>query len=212
MIVEQLFSSPVYNSSIDIDLKPYLDLCLKEEDHFKIDYLGKEVNKVSGASKELYILEKEEFKDLKNEILKHTKSYTNDILKYSNDFKITTSWISFTDPGCSSLLHRHQNSIFSGIVYLQTDEKSGNLMFENYHNLGDFSLNRKEHNILNSELWHYTPFNNKIILFPAKLFHKIDTNNSNIKRVSVAFNLIPYGTFGQGDSTLTIPEVVKHEK
>ena len=203
--LEQLFSAPVYNSRVNLNIKPYLNLCLKEKRRLNNDnYDGEKWENTSAGSKNKYVLEKKQFKDLKNEILKHVNIYGKDILEYSNDFKITTSWISFTDPNCKAHLHRHRNCVFSGIVYLQTEENSGNLVFEDYKNLNDIFLNIKNYNIFNSELWYYKPFNSKIIIFPSHLFHRIDKNKSKIIRVSIAFNVMPYGAFGEGDSSLVI--------
>jgi len=196
--IEQIFSAPIYNSKVDIDLKPYLNISLKEK---QIPNNSKLLGSL--GSKETSVLDKKQFKNLKNEILRHVNIYAKDILEYSNDFKITTSWLTFVDPNSSSHLHRHRNSVFSGIVYFQADKNSGDLVFEDKR-IGDFHLNRKNYNILNSELWFYKPFNNKIVIFPSHLFHMIDTNNSNIKRISLAFNVVPSGTFGGGDSKLTI--------
>jgi len=196
--VEQIFSAPIYSSKAGIDLKPYVNLFLKQKkEPNNSNTLG------SLASQEHYILNKKQLKNVKNEILKHVYTYTKDILKYSNDFQISTSWLTFVDPGCSSHLHRHRNSMFSGIIYFQANRDSGDLVFEDKR-IGDFFCKVSEYNILNSELWFYKPFTNKIIIFPSHLFHMIDTNNSDLKRISLAFNVIPIGKFGGGDSTLTI--------
>lgn len=202
--IEPLFSSPVYNSFINIDIKPFLNFALKQKKAPHYDTITNQKQKnISLSSLDLNVLKHKPLKKLNDKIIEHINTYTKDVLKYETDFKLTTSWLTFTDPGSSSQMHRHQNSKFSGIVYLQTDENSGDLSFENY-NCGDFMLNIKEYNIYNSELWKYKPFNNKIIIFPSHLHHKILKNNSNIQRVSLAFNLMPVGTFGRDDSTLTL--------
>jgi len=203
-LVEALFSDPVYNSTLAIDLKPFLEFCSKQKKSFNLNpRTNKPQKNISLSSKHLHVLEKKPLKKLRDEITKHINIYTKEVLKYSTDFKITTSWITYTDPGCSSQVHRHTNCRFSGIVYLQTDENSGDLMFEDYRT-GDFMLNIKEYNVLNSELWIYKPFDNKIVMFPSRLYHKIDENRSDIQRISLAFNLMPCGTFGRDDSTLTL--------
>ena len=203
--VDPIFSDPIYNSKINLDLKPYVGLSLIEKQNsHSVDEDGKTLDNPTRVSTELYILNNEKFKNLKNEILTHLNVYTKDILKYTNNFKITTSWITYTNPGSRGILHRHRNSLLSGIVYLQTNENSGNIIFEKYKNVNDFYVDRKEHNLFNSELWYYKPFDNKIVIFPSDIFHRIDKNKSNILRISIAFNAVPVGTFGMSDSALTI--------
>ena len=201
--IEPLFSSPVYNSFINIDIKPFLNFALKQKKTPYYDTITNQKQKnISLSSLDLNVLKHKPLKKLNDKIIEHINTYTKDVLKYKTDFKLTTSWLTFTDPGSSSQIHKHHNSKFSGIVYLQTDKNSGDLSFEDYS--GDFMLDIKEYNIYNSMLWLYKPFNNKIIIFPSHLHHKILKNNSNIQRVSLAFNLMPVGTFGRDDSTLTL--------
>ena len=57
-----------------------------------------------------------------------------------------------------------------------------------------------EYNIFNSREWRYTPTNGLLLFFPSEMHHKIEKNESNITRHSLAFNIIPIGTYGEGDS------------
>ena len=38
------------------------------------------------------------------------------------------------------------------------------------------------------------------IIFPSEMYHSMQKNKSNIIRHSLAFNIIPIGTYGDGDS------------
>ena len=70
-------------------------------------------------------------------VLFHKEFYTfkNDVLKYTkNDFEITTSWISLSNKEQKSNLHNHKNCMYSGILYLQTNENSGDIMFDDLTN------------------------------------------------------------------------------
>ena len=44
------------------------------------------------------------------------------------------------------------------------------------------------------------PNKNMLVLFPSYLKHKILTHESNIPRYSLAFNIVPVGHYGVGDS------------
>ena len=50
--------------------------------------------------------------------------------------------------------------------------------------------------------WTITPEDNDLILFFSQLRHKIMRNESTNDRYSLAFNTIPKGPFGEGDSFL----------
>ena len=50
-------------------------------------------------------------------------------MRYTNQFKITTSWFTKALKGQSSNFHNHNNSMYSAVLYLQTDENSGAISF-----------------------------------------------------------------------------------
>jgi len=43
-----------------------------------------------------------------------------------------------------------------------------------------------------------------LLLFPSKILHKIGKHESTIARHSIAFNVLPIGEIGEGDSTLIL--------
>src|SRR5210317_1049569 len=58
-----------------------------------------------------------EMPEIETIILKSLKNYTYNILKYNNDFKITTSWFTKTEQNQFSIMHNHANSMFSAVYY-----------------------------------------------------------------------------------------------
>ena len=65
-----------------------------------------------------------------------------------------------------------------------------------------FSTPSTESNIHNSREWIITPTDNFLILFFSQLRHKIMPNYSTEDRFSLAFNILPEGEFGTGDSRI----------
>jgi hypothetical protein len=61
--------------------------------------------------------------------------------------------------------------------------------------------------IYNMREYTITPKRNQLILFFSNLRHKINDNNSQKDRYSLAFNLLPEGTFGEGDSKINLNHV-----
>ena len=162
-----------------------------------------DVDNISSVSISKSILELENFIDLKKQLMNELNIFFHNVMNYESDIKITTSWFTKSQNSQSSNYHNHNNSMFSGILYLQTDENSGDISFEDFNNRR-YKLNVKEYNIYNCTEYQIKPIEGLLILFPSEVHHKILKNNSNIVRHSLAFNIIPVGEIGSGDSYLNI--------
>ena len=202
-----LFPKLVYTNILEditdqqlYEIKNYLD----NIQYHKIDNSNK--NTYTSASKSNFIFKDEKLFSLKERIMTEFNFFKNNILKYeNNDFIFTTSWIAKSEKNEISEYHNHNNCMYSGIFYVNTDENCGQLCFENF---GDkrFNLIPTEYNIYNCLNFNFKPKNKMIIFFPSELFHKILKNNSDIIRYSIAFNMIPVGNIGNinSDSFLKI--------
>lgn len=194
-----LFSKPLYISELnDVDFKKYLNIIK----NFEWLFSGEKKDKsLSYVSNDRYILERKDFKTLKQKILKEFNVYKGQVLRFKNDFEITTSWLTLTDKNRYSILHNHTNCMFSGILYLNANENDGDLYFENVSDKR-YYLIPEEYNVYNSHSQNIKPKTGKILFFPSEMYHQILKNNTKNNRVSLAFNLIPKGYIGKGDSYL----------
>lgn len=136
--------------------------------------------------------------DLKNEISQAINHLINDTLKTKAEFTIYNSWGTQTLPNGFSSSHTHSNSWISGVYYPSSNENFKIKFYNDY--LNQFYSIPSEHNIYNTKEWLITPKENQLILFFSNLRHKILFNKSNEKRYSIAFNVLPNGNFGVGDS------------
>tara|TARA_B100000073_G_C23658841_1_gene543664 strand:- start:508 stop:1107 length:600 start_codon:yes stop_codon:yes gene_type:complete len=193
-----LFSKSLFIQTLKIDSQTIVQ---------KLDNLNLSVpreDKFSSDRATIYnVLQLEPFNDLNNIIEKQINNLLQKKLHYNNSFVISTSWITKTKPNQKSEIHNHDNCFFSGILYLQTELNCGKIEFLNMDNKR-FDLQRKEYNIFNSNSWTIEPKNNMLILFPSELYHRVLKNNSNITRISLAFNIMPKGILGSDDSSCTI--------
>ncbi len=205
--VHKLFPKIVYtkNLSEKVSINNLFDLKIFAEQQSWINAGNNEtpdtnnVN-ISKSSSNNDILNTKELLFLKKILLDEFYIFKNNILKYTyNDFKITTSWIAKNNPGEQSNYHNHNNSMFSGIFYINTDNNSGAISFEDY-SIKRFQLKMSEYNYNNAPEIKFYPYNNLLILFPSEMYHKILTNQSNITRYSLAFNLVPTGLLGYENS------------
>ena len=203
MLIISLFSKPIYKEKLKINTKKIVSLINNDFEKAGSKIKGIDVENITGVSKSFSVLEQKKFQNLKNQLMKEFYKYSYDILHYSNKFKITTSWFTKSEKNQSSNYHNHSNSMFSGILYLQTDENSGNISFQNFND-HRYKLNPLKYNIYNSVEYSFKPEDGLLILFPSEVYHKILKNNSNIIRHSLAFNLIPIGEIGNGDSYINV--------
>ena len=59
-------------------------------------------------------------------------------------------------------------------------------------------------NVYNSSSWTITPKNGTMVMFPSSVMHYVQPNEIIDERVSVAFNVIVRGEFGNPTSFLKI--------
>ena len=189
--INPLFSKPLYVKQLNIDTKKIVSM-LKKYDFYNDKVKG--IN-FSSATNSLYVLEDKKFKFLKDELLKEIKLFASDVMSYSNNFNITTSWFTKTEPGQGSSAHNHNNCMVSGVLYLQTKENCGNISFQNYDNKR-YKLQLKGLNLFNSPEWQIEPKDGLLLLFPSEVYHNVLKNNSDTTRYSLAFNLVPTGLIG----------------
>jgi len=184
----------------------------EEERLLALDILKKEEFREAGTatgqdnlpytSDNLYILDKPELSFLKNKIMEYVHHFMWDMMKYNNNnFKMTTSWIAKSSPGQTSHWHNHNNCFYSGVFYIDTHENCGDIKFTSMDNRR-YNLIVSEYNEMNSVEFYVRPDNLRLLLFPAETYHQVAKNESTKDRYSIAFNVMPTGLIGRGDSQL----------
>ena len=138
------------------------------------------------------------FPILEQQIKSAVKDVILDKFKYTNDFIITRSWLTKTEPQGSSDDHFHSNNWLSGIYYPDYDPSFQITFYNDYRDA--FVSEPTEFNIYNSLNWTITPKKNSLIIFSSRLRHEVLINTSDRDRYSLAFNLLPNGIFGNEDS------------
>tara|TARA_B100000427_G_scaffold114643_1_gene95171 strand:+ start:264 stop:896 length:633 start_codon:yes stop_codon:yes gene_type:complete len=149
----------------------------------------------------------EKYPKTKEILLNKYISVAEDILKYKKrDYAITTSWFTLSKKGEGSQAHKHKNSFWSCVYYYQEkySEGTGGILFNSPNTeLFDYAFFENdiaEQNALNSRACVIVPQPNLLLVFPSYLQHKILKHNNDIPRSSLAFNIVPLGKWGTGDS------------
>ncbi len=198
--ITPLFATPLLEAVIDVptDAKEFIKTT--EYKRFPVDNGYGTPNK--------FLLDLPELSVLRSNIMTACAHYIYKVLEVSStaDFQITNSWAVKHIKGDESGAHGHANSILSGVLYLQTDDLSGDILFakdKGHYNLftPTVDIPFAQHNSFNAEGWAIRPKDNLLILFPSTLQHSVYPSRSENERYAVAFNLFAFGKFGYDQVT-----------
>ena len=201
IILDPIFSKPIYGKFMDVDTKKVVSM---------IDNWGWQTTDYWEAgelmpgdwfqvTKNWHILDHPKLKFLRDEIMKEFYLYAHGVMKYVNEFEITTSWFTKAAKNQNCQYHLHNNCMITGTLYLQTNENSGDISFQDYNNRR-YSVHTKEWNIFNSSIMRFKPADGFLLIFPAEVHHAIEENKSDTTRYSLAFNVVPTGLIGNIDT------------
>ena len=108
--------------------------------------------------------------------------------------KITDYWININQKGDSNNVHNHALSTLSGVVYIECEKNSGNILFhrngaESYYYL-ELTHNDDKNNNNPYQFSHvyYECIKYRVLIFPSYLSHSVEGNKSDTDRISIAFN------------------------
>jgi uncharacterized protein (TIGR02466 family) len=200
--IEGLFPLPMYTSTIKVD------------DKVKEFLLSQEFRKIKSGigsfSKNTYLLNLPECAELKQEIMLHLNRFTNDTLKViqHEGFYMTNSWIVKTEPGEWIRQHNHAYALLSAVMYLQTDDNCGDIIFYRDNATPVFSHTIlpefSQRNIYNCDNIQIEPKVGSIMIWPSCIYHEVLKNTSNTTRYSLAFNFFIKGSFGADEHELVL--------
>ena len=208
--IHKLFPTPVYRSKISVDTLTYHKLTngfeWETNDRYMLEFITHK------ETKERHILNLPQFSGLKKQVQDHIDTFAFKVLGCQKDitWQVTTSRVNEVVKGGYSSMHSHANSLISGVMYLNVDERSGGIAFHkepSYKPLwhDTIRIDFDEITDFTTEASVFIPAHNDILIFPSILAHSVLINESDITRYSLAFNAFPKGTFGRGgNSELTI--------
>ena len=197
MLTQHLFPSTIFQTHIQEDTS-----IISIDDWEMEDSGAPSQNDLASISHRVL----ERYPDIKKLFLNKFKQAAKDVLRLPHDFMITTSWFSGMKKGDFTRYHKHQNSFYSGVYYYdEYDENTAPLEFLNpleYHKSHLIVPSKDQYNILNGDSYCIRPKKKMLLLFPSYLKHKVGQNTTKKTRLSLAFNIIPVGSYGHGDSSI----------
>jgi|8_EtaG_2_1085327.scaffolds.fasta_scaffold03361_5 uncharacterized protein (TIGR02466 family) len=193
-----LWPVPIYKSEIPLNTK-WLNFIKK------IKYNRVYANN-GWMSDKFNLLETKQLKTLKKQIIKHLHNYTYEHLGIKTKFKITVSWAMKHTEGDFAQTHKHTNSVFSGIYYLQTKKDCGDIFFHNKNNLVNmFSLSFRKDNFINVNKCLFNLKDGVLLLFPSDVYHGTERMKvKNFERICLSFNVFIKDNIGINESLLEL--------
>jgi uncharacterized protein (TIGR02466 family) len=184
----QLFPTPLL-------IVPYEESIAKELAYLKtISYREQKANG-NYRSDDSYLLRNKEFKNIKNFLGESLNKFTTDVLQSKQRLVITQCWANRNPKGSKHHEHVHPNSIVSGVMYFQINEKLPPIQFAKSIQDG-MKLNPEKYNHVNSESFLLPCKPGELILFPSSLKHSVPMNQGDEDRISISFNTFSIDVLG----------------
>ena len=193
-IIHSIFPTPIYTTKINRGFtKQELNFVEQQKKHCSN-------NQGNINTKDNYILNRKEFKNIKKFLDKHCKDYLDTIICPKNNIEIyiTQSWLNYTEANQYHHQHAHPNSVVSGVLYFDSDIEKDKILFSHpipYKQIHP-ETNKEKFNLWNSNTWFFPVETGNLFMFPSSTTHQVETKQGNNTRISLAFNTFYKGSVG----------------
>jgi len=185
----RLFGAKLFKYETDIDNTSIKDFCfkLKQKDPGRTvsNYGGWQSNFVSPRTPEL-----EQLTNFIQGI--YPDIFNEHLLSKNARLTIDSYWVNINYKHNFNYSHSHHGFI-SGVYYVDVPENSGKIVFESSETDNFFDNLPSDTwtglTPYTSTIWRVTPFNGMLLLFPSWLKHRVEPNESEESRTSIAFNI-----------------------
>jgi len=193
-MIHSIFPTPIYTTKIDRGFtKQELQFVKQQKKHCTN-------NQGNINTKDNYILNRKEFKNIKKFLDKHCKEYLETIICPKNNIElyITQSWLNYTEADQYHHKHEHPNSVVSGVLYFNSDIKNDKILFTHSRGYQQISpeTDKEKFNLWNSNTWFFPVETGNLFMFPSSTTHQVETKQGNNTRISLAFNTFYKGSVG----------------
>ena len=193
-IIHSIFPTPIYTTKMDRGFTKQELQFVKQQKKHCINNQGN-IN-----TKDNYILNRKEFKNIKKFLDKHCKDYLDTVICPKNNIElyITQSWLNYTEANQYHHRHEHPNSVVSGVLYFDSDVKNDKILFSHSRGYQQISpeIDKEKFNLWNSGTWFFPVETGNLFMFPSSTTHQVETKKGNNTRISLAFNTFYKGSVG----------------
>jgi len=185
-MIGTIFSIPILSKTLNLNLDEITRYCLE----FKQNTPTVNISNIGGWQSSFLEGEHKHLNELFKCIMSAAEEY-REVIQYKHPLKIKSLWININNYKDYNTEHAHQNTVASGVFYVKA--KSGNLIFCNpAGNVMEYDWSRSnlnKYNSYNCSNIESIPENNKLLIFPGWLVHKVGPNLYKEDRISISFNL-----------------------
>ena len=111
----------------------------------------------------------------------------------SVNLKLKELWVNIANQNEFQEIHNHyppsSNNLFSGVLYIKTTPDSGDICFQSPL---ESQMSTMLQSPLSPPILKITPQNGLMLIFPSYLNYFVNSNLSQIPRISVSFNIEQY--------------------
>ena len=184
----QLFAIPLL-------IVPYAEPIDEELAYLKTLSYRRQKDNGNFRSDDSYLLRQEKLKNIKNFLGESVNKFTTNVLNSKQRLIITQCWANRNPKGSRHHEHVHPNSIISGVMYFQINEKLPPIQFSKTNQDG-VKLDPEKYNHVNSESFMLPCKPGELILFPSSLKHSVPINQGDEDRISISFNTFSIDALG----------------
>ena len=199
-LIHSIFPTPIYTTKMGRGFtKQELNFVKEQKKHCKN-------NQGNINTKDNYILNRKEFKNIKKFLDKNCKEYLDTVICPKNNIElyITQSWLNYTETNQYHHKHAHPNSAVSGVLYFDSSIEKDKILFSHpitYQQICP-KIDKEKFNLWNSSTWFFPVETGDLIMFPSSTTHQVEIKQGNNTRISLAFNTFYKGSLGS-NSALT---------
>ena len=120
--------------------------------------------------------------------------FENDVLDMSKEITYDGLWMNINGKDNFNSAHNHPGCHLAGVFWIQSPKGCGNLELQSPHSFTMFQeMSRYTESFQKKSsaypVYMFPPTEGTILLFPASIMHKVESNQSDEDRISIAFNL-----------------------
>lgn len=187
MKLERWFATPFWYDYTDLDVQDAANKCLALKEQ---GAPNRTLSNVGGWQSDSFFLNSvKEFVSVEA-VIKEKLDFIAVSIGGSTKLILQDAWINISEKSSYNRPHVHPNSALSGVFYINTDEASGKIVFNNAHSS---AARHYGDPFYYSDLFYnhitYTPKNGMLLVFPSWVEHEVEQNQSDIKRISISFNV-----------------------
>ena len=186
MEIIEIFKDVVFKTTLNENINELINFSEKLEKKE-----GRQFSNVGGFQSKDLNNDEPVLNSLIKKILLNGNNFFKKSFNLNKNLKLNNIWLNVNYYKDFNQIHDHPSSMVSGVFYVKTPEKCGDLMFHRDSSMSYFVDGKSfsQYNNYNSGLWWLPSIENTLYLFPSWLKHSVEPNLSKEKRISISFNL-----------------------